>query len=37
MRKFAEDANGASAVSYTTWTLFLISHLTTISCALVSR
>jgi Flp pilus assembly pilin Flp len=35
MLKFAQDENGASAVSYSTWTLFLISHLTTIAYALV--
>jgi hypothetical protein len=35
MFKAAQDANGASAISYATWTLFLISHLTTIAYALV--
>ena len=35
MLKAAQDANGASAISYATWTLFLISHLTTIAYALV--
>ena len=35
MLKAAQDVNGASAVSYSTWTLFLISHLTTIAYALV--
>jgi hypothetical protein len=35
MLKAARDANGASAASYSTWTLFLISHLTTIAYALV--
>jgi ABC-type molybdate transport system permease subunit len=35
MLKAAQDENGASAVSYSTWTLFLISHLTTIAYALV--
>ena len=35
MLKAAQDHNGASAVSYSTWTLFLISHLTTIAYALV--
>jgi hypothetical protein len=35
MLKAAQDGNGASAVSYSTWTLFLISHLTTIAYALV--
>ncbi|MDG4595347.1 MAG: hypothetical protein P9F75_06590 [Candidatus Contendobacter sp.] len=31
----ARDANGASGVSYTTWSLFLVSHLTTIAYAAV--
>lgn len=31
----ARDTNGASGVSYATWGLFLISHLTTIAYALV--
>lgn len=31
----AKDVNGASGISYTTWTLFLISHLTTIAYAIV--
>ena len=35
MLKAAQDANGASAISYATWTLFLISHLTTIAYAVV--
>jgi hypothetical protein len=35
MLKAARDENGASAVSYSTWTLFLVSHLTTIAYALV--
>jgi hypothetical protein len=33
--KAAQDENGASAVSCSTWTLFLISHVTTIAYALV--
>ena len=33
--KAAKDKNGASAISYMTWGLFLISHLTTIAYALV--
>lgn len=33
--KAARDVNGASAISYATWTLFLISHLSTIAYALV--
>ena len=35
MVKAARDVNGASAVSCSTWTLFLISHVTTIAYALV--
>ncbi len=31
----AKDINGASGISYTTWTLFLVSHLTTITYAIV--
>jgi hypothetical protein len=31
----ARDANGASGISSATWTLFLISHLTTIAYAIV--
>ncbi len=31
----AKDANGASGVSYATWLLFLVSHLTTITYAVV--
>lgn len=31
----ARDANGASGISYVTWALFLISHLTTIAYAVV--
>ena len=33
--KAARDSNGASAISYTTWSLFLASHLTTIFYAIV--
>jgi uncharacterized protein with PQ loop repeat len=33
--KAARDRNGASAISYTTWGLFFISHLTTILYAVV--
>ena len=35
--KAATDKNGASAISYTTWGLFLIAHLSTIAYALVNR
>lgn len=31
----AKDTNGASGISYATWTLFLVSHLTTITYAVV--
>lgn len=31
----AKDTNGASGISYATWTLFLVSHLTTITYAIV--
>lgn len=31
----AKDINGASGISYTTWTLFLMSHLTTIAYAII--
>lgn len=35
--KAATDTNGASAISYTTWGLFLIANLSTIAYALVNR
>lgn len=31
----ARDVNGASGISYATWTLFLMSHLTTIAYAII--
>ncbi len=31
----AKDVNGASGISYATWALFLVSHLTTIAYAIV--
>jgi len=31
----AKDVNGATGISYATWTLFLVSHLTTIAYAIV--
>jgi hypothetical protein len=37
MRKAATDENGASAISYTTWSLFLLAHLSTVAYALVNR
>jgi hypothetical protein len=35
--KAATDQNGATAISYTTWTLFLVANLSTIAYALVNR
>jgi len=35
--KAATDDNGAKALSYTTWSLFLVSHVTTAAYALVNR
>src|ERR671914_3114134 len=35
--KAASDENGASAISYTTWSLFLLAHLSTVSYAIVNR
>lgn len=32
--KVTEDKNGASAISYSTWTLFFLSHLTTVAFAI---
>ena len=32
--KVGQDRNGASAISYSTWTLFLLSHLTTVAFAI---
>ncbi len=34
--KAATDTNGASAISGTTWSLFLVAHLSTIAHALVN-
>ena len=33
----ATDKNGASAISYTTWSLFLVAHLSTVAYAIVNR
>ena len=33
--KAARDSNGASAISYSTWGLFLVSHLATIIYAII--
>ena len=32
--KITSDKNGASAISYSTWTLFFLSHLTTVAFAI---
>ena len=37
IRKAAMDKNGASAISYTTWALFLIAHVSTVAYALINR
>ena len=37
MRTAVRDKNGASAISYTTWGLFLIANLSTVAYALVNR
>jgi len=37
IRKAAKDENGASAVSYTTWSLFLLANISTVTYALVNR
>src|SRR5262245_57806958 len=33
----AIDKNGASSISFTTWFLFLVAHLSTVAYALVNR
>jgi hypothetical protein len=35
--KAATDKNGASSISCTTWTLFLLAHLSTVTYALINR
>lgn len=37
IRKAAKDENGASAISYMTWSLFLIANISTVAYALVNR
>ena len=32
--KVTEDTNGATAIAYSTWTLFFLSHLTTVAFAI---
>jgi len=35
--KAATDKNGASSISFMTWSLFLLAHLSTVAYALVNR
>jgi hypothetical protein len=35
--KAATDKNGASSISFTTWFLFLLAHLSTVTYALINR
>jgi len=35
--KAANDKNGASSISFMTWSLFLLAHLSTVAYALVNR
>ena len=35
--KAANDKNGASSISFMTWFLFLLAHLTTVAYALINR
>jgi hypothetical protein len=37
IHKAATDKNGASSVSFMTWMLFLVAHLSTVAYALVNR
>jgi len=37
IHKAATDNNGASSVSFMTWMLFLLAHLSTVAYALVNR
>lgn len=37
IRKAATDKHGADAISYTTWSLFLVAHISTVGYALVNR
>ena len=37
MRKAAKDPNGASAISFTTWSLFLVANLSTAAYAIVNQ
>jgi|SRR5262245_36464395 hypothetical protein len=35
--KAATDTNGASSISFMTWSLFLLTHLSTVAYALINR
>jgi hypothetical protein len=37
IKKAAKDRNGASAISYTTWSLFLAADMSTVAYAVVNR
>lgn len=37
IHKLATDANAASGISFSTWSLFLVAHLSTIAYALVNQ
>ena len=37
IRKAATDENGATAISYTTWALFLVANMSTVAYAVVNR
>jgi len=37
IRKAAVDENGATAISYATWGLFLVAHVSTVAYAIVNR
>jgi hypothetical protein len=37
IRKAATDRNGASGISYTTWGLFFLTHVSTVAYAIVNR
>jgi hypothetical protein len=37
IRKAASDRNGASAISFTTWSLFLAANISTVAYALINR
>ena len=37
IRKAAKDENGAAAISYMTWSLFLLANISTVAYALIHR